>query len=277
MENLEELQSIITDKAREFGADMAGIVNLHELRCAPAYQITPRIGYYADGDQEKEREIRREPSHWPEGAKSALVIAIEHPAGEPQLDWWQTKRGSVGNTEGNRQLIRTMAELAEWLQGELGIRFFKIPYNVESGGVFMKDAAVLAGLGCIGKNNILVTPEFGPRVRLRVLLLAKDLPSTGVVDFDPCADCAEPCRRVCPQEAFAEQLYTPEEFGLESLPGQSGVYNRQRCNIQMVKNESEAVVADGGDAGVGDASTMDTMELVKYCRKCELACPVGSA
>jgi epoxyqueuosine reductase len=37
-----------------------------------------------------------------------------------------------------------------------------LPYKVEEGGMFLKDAATLAGLGIIGKNNLLITPEFEP-------------------------------------------------------------------------------------------------------------------
>lgn len=166
--------------------------------------------------------------------------------------------------------MEAMTRPVEWLDNEQGIQHFKTPYNVEFGGVFMKDAPVLAGLGCIGKNNILITPEFGPQVRLRVVLLAKDLPSTGILDFDPCDECAEPCRKVCPQKSFAEQVYSQEEFSQIALPGRNGVFNRLRCNVQMIQNEAEAELAPT------TKKSQNQMEVVKYCRKCELACPVGN-
>jgi epoxyqueuosine reductase len=65
-----------------------------------------------------------------------------------------------------------------------------LSYFIETGGIYLKDTAVLAGLGCIGKNNMLVTPELGPKVRLRALLLEEDLTPTGPIDFDPCKN---PC------------------------------------------------------------------------------------
>ena len=130
--------------------------------------------------------------------------------------------------------------------------------------------SVLGGLGCIGKNNMLITPDYGPRVRLRVILSAEDIPSTGVLGFDPCGDCCMPCRKACPQGAFSQQVYFSDTLSVESLPGRSGVYDRIRCNLQMVRNESKAE-----PKGV-DGHTTSAMELVKYCRKCELLCPVGS-
>ena len=259
----------ITERAKAFGADLAGIVNLEDLIHSPAYLLAPKAGYFANRSKDKEREIRRDLPSWLVEAKSAIVIAVHHPENEPQLDWWISQRGSVGNTEGNVILMRIMAKLADWLEREQGIRCFKVPYNVDRGGVFMKDAAVLGGLGCIGKNNLLLTPEFGPRVRLRVMLLSVDLPSTGMMNFAPCKKCEEPCRKACPQKAFAKELYSSDEFGIKTLPGQSGMYNRIRCNNEMVRNESEAeIVTSEDDTG--------RRELVKYCRLCELVCPVDT-
>ncbi|MBC8492582.1 MAG: hypothetical protein H8D43_02260 [Chloroflexi bacterium] len=33
------------------------------------------------------------------------------------------------------------------------------PYRVEQGRILLKDAAVLAGLGVMGKNNLVITPQ----------------------------------------------------------------------------------------------------------------------
>jgi epoxyqueuosine reductase len=165
-------------------------------------------------------------------------------------------------------LITINDQLSEWLEEAKGIQTRKLPYYIERGGVFLKDAAVMAGLGCIGKNNLLVTPEFGPRIRLRAILTYETLPNTGPLEFDPCQDCSMPCREVCPQEAFASNIYSREEFGLDRLPGRSGLYSRNLCNIQMEKDvaQCERVKDKGGN---------EPNRLIKYCRNCELACPVG--
>jgi epoxyqueuosine reductase len=134
--------------------------------------------------------------------------------------------------------MKTVSELETWLEREVGIQCFKLPYHVERGGVYLKDAAVLAGLGCIGKNNLLVTPQYGPRLRLRGMLTDSDLPSTGVIGFDPCIACPMPCRTSCPQAAFARQRYTRAVYELEALPARSGAYDRFRCNRQMERDES---------------------------------------
>lgn len=67
---------------------------------------------------------------------------------------------------------------AVWLKDSFSITTHRPPSLIESGGIFMKDAAVLAGLGTIGKSNLVITPKYGSRIRWRVLLLdheAKEL------------------------------------------------------------------------------------------------------
>jgi len=47
----------------------------------------------------------------------------------------------------------------------VGINACPLPYRVEQGGILLKDAAVLAGLGVTGKNNLVITPQLaGPCV-----------------------------------------------------------------------------------------------------------------
>jgi len=47
---------------------------------------------------------------------------------------------------------------------------------VEKGGVYLKDAAVFAGLGVLEKNNLLLDQKWGPRIRLRAVLIEGSLP-----------------------------------------------------------------------------------------------------
>ena len=263
-----DVSAQIIEKAKEFQASLAGIVSVKDLKKSPSHVL---FGKLADYSGEGTREVngkKRGEVLWPEGAKSAIIIALTHPDERPELDWW--KKGSSGGTDGNLMLIATIDKLSKWLEEGKGIKTIKLPYHIERGSIFMKDAAVMAGLGCIGKNNILVTPEYGPRVRLRAMLTDKDLPATGPIDFDPCKDCPMPCIKACPQKAYRAKIYSKEDYGLDKLPGRTGVYNRELCNLQMeddVKNYEEIEIEGQKEPG----------KLVKYCRLCELACPVGKA
>jgi len=259
--------SAMLKKAKELGATLAGFALAEDLKAAPSFTFAPQMPGAGQGVGTRENELGLKPGQvaWPEGACSLLIIAIEHPADKPEMDWWF---GRV-DPPGNRILARVVRELVEWIEATYPIRTVHLPYHVEKGGTYLKDAAVLAGLGCIGKNNILVTPEYGPRVRLRALTLDVAIPSTGPAGFDPCRQCDSPCRRACPQTAFARRLYESKDYGQDRLPGRSGVYSRPACNIQMEADNSDAVEqsVEGFD---------DPVKVIKYCRGCELSCPVGA-
>ena len=270
LNNKNTLSNQIINKALDFGACLAGIANIAELKKSPSHLISGKMEEFLGVGTKQVKGKKQGEVHWPDNANSAIVIAVEHPLGAPDMDWWI--KGLKGGTKGNAKLISVFSKLADWLETEKKIPYVKLAYHIEHGGVFMKDAAVLGGLGCIGKNNLLVTPQFGSRIRLRVMLLDKDLSSTGILDFDPCNNCKEYCRQKCPQKAFDEKVYFPEEYKLGELPGRTGKYSRIKCNIQMKKNTENGKDVDFEIAG-SDKKGLE----IRYCRICELVCPVGKS
>jgi epoxyqueuosine reductase len=269
----------IIGKAKELGAAVAGIAGIELLKKSPSHEILGKFGTKIDGVQSFEGMIEGfNEVKWPARVKSALVIGVSHPQDEPELDWTQ---GS-GNTPGNRILQRINRELAAWIGEALGIKTHRMPYWVEKGGIYLKDTAVLGGLGCIGRNNMLITPELGPRVRLRGMLLEGELTPTGPIAFDPCDGCEEFCRRACPQNAFDRIVLSPVETGMHTLPGRDGRFSRAKCYIQMDKDveDSHMAVAEGFLSGLDKSALVTgrislTEKRIKWCRRCELACPVG--
>ncbi len=259
----EQVERII-DKAVEFGADLAGVAPVETLKTSPSHRVNPRIpAYNGVGTREGGKSQGGVGAEWPEGARSAVVIALAHAENAPELDWWDGLKG----TPGNRRLMRINKQLSDWLRADMGMRTWPLPYHVEKGGIFLKDAAAAAGIGVVGRNNLLVTETFGPRVRLRCLLVDADLPPTEPADVDPCDGCPAPCRDVCPRGAFAEPVYTDESLGSD-LPGRDGTYSRQLCNQRM---EADIVGAEPMPA----TKDREAYKRIKYCRACELACIAG--
>ena len=212
-------------KALALGATMAGVADVKALRRSLSNKDPTMV-------------------RWPPDARSAIVLGLEHPENDPKLDWWD---GRAGQTPGNRQLIRIGKALVRWLKKEHRINARSLPYRLNKGGIFVKDAAVLAGLGIIGKNNLLITKGCGPRVRLRAVLLTVALEPSEPLSCSPCQDCLAPCISVCPQNAF-----------------KSGNYDKGSCERQMQQDEAAS-------REQGDLSSIP----IRYCRACELACPVG--
>ena len=150
----------------------------------------------------------------------------------------------------------------------------------------------MAGLGCIGKNNLVITPRYGPRIRFRAFLLDRKAEATGPLEFSLCEGCKQPCRKACPIKAFQNTVYSADALGQSILPGINGTYDRLTCNMKMGKDIEEAVIAipagdeehqevrlaiDKFEDGVMVKPKGDNVSCycVKYCRRCELSCPVG--
>jgi len=75
-----------------------------------------------------------------------------------------------------------------------------------------KLAACEAGLGVFGRPSILITPEYGPRVNLGVVLTDASLePDKPLRGFDPCKKC-DICIRLCPINAINKEMSPPKGF-----------------------------------------------------------------
>lgn len=78
-------------------------------------------------------------------------------------------------------------------------------YRTITGAFSFKYAAMQAGLGIIGKNGLLITPSYGPRVKLSVVITEAPLEGDNITVEDLCADC-EICIKVCPSGALKEPV-----------------------------------------------------------------------
>lgn len=256
------LRKRIIEIAMENGATLAGIASMEALKVSASHMIYKKMGDYSGiGTLKNDDALRDNPLFtWPLSVRSVLVIGLSHPKDKPELDWWDGR-----GTPGNRILIDIVKRTSQQIENRLKIKTRKLHYYVEKGGIFLKDAAVLAGFGCIGKNNMLITPSHGPRIRLRALFLDAEIYPTGPIVFDPCFDCKVSCKRVCPENAMDEKspVFKSIEFS-GHLPGRDGTYNRELCNVRMEKDVAES-----------SKNTGDKQPGIKYCRKCELVCPAG--
>ncbi len=93
-------------------------------------------------------------------------------------------------------------------------------------GVFPhKTAAVLSGLGFIGKNAMFITPEYGSMVRLATVLTDMPLTAEKPVMEPRCGDCTI-CKDACPAGAITGALY---QYGAP----RNTVFDARRCSEHM--------------------------------------------
>lgn len=137
-----------------------------------------------------------------------------------------------------------------------GFRYFPVAssQSINANGAYYegyfshKTAATRSGLGWIGKNGLLVTPEFGPRVRLGTVLTDWPLPVEDPVTKSACRTC-DLCVKACPAIALTGRNW---EAGME------------RCQIVDAKACSDHMSRYYKHIGRGSV-----------CGICIAACPKG--
>jgi epoxyqueuosine reductase len=237
------LTTEVISQAESYDGIRAGIVRLEDVLKGPSYQAAVAVPRYTD----KMDDVSID--NWPTEAQTVLVLGLNHPEKDPRLDYWER-----GDTWGNRRLREISELMKQWLREKYDLSAFPLPYHVEKGGLFLKDTAVLSGLGIIGQNNLLLHPEWGPRIRLRAILLEGDFQNTEALEgFTPCDTCDLFCQKACPMKAFPQ-----------------GKYSWSICGKQM-SADVENKVPDGE---IGENGKRHL--VIKYCRACELSCPVGT-
>jgi epoxyqueuosine reductase len=97
-------------------------------------------------------------------------------------------------------LMAKAAWLAMWLQDE-GFKARPLHLRGSIDVIDLKKAAVLGGLGILGKNNVVVNKDYGPRIRLIAVFTDADLEPDKEVEDYYCTSCNN-CLGTCPTGAL---------------------------------------------------------------------------
>ena len=183
----EEAANTVKAAARLFGAALVGIAPMNEK-----YVYQPQRGREIVFEDVEEPQVSKEKQTIPKRMKWVVSIAIQM-----DLDLIQRAPTAVGEgaaSLGYSHCAFTVATLAEFIRG-LGYQAIPSVNDTAASIPF----AIDAGLGELSRTNRLITPEFGPCVRLckvfTDLPMAYDKPiDFGVVEFcKRCKKCAEAC------------------------------------------------------------------------------------
>ncbi len=133
----------------------------------------------------------------------------------------------------NMLLDRTATHVAAFVQSKGGSALpvpasVYIDWKTQAAHLSHKMIAVRAGIGWIGRHLLLVTPEWGARVRLVTVLT--DVP----IESPPrprgeCGDCKR-CLNVCPVSAINEG---PEDFDLLACNNQNRYFERHGMSVRI--------------------------------------------
>ncbi len=176
---------IVKKAAKFFGASLAGVCRLdRRWLYSKAYHLTD------DGGKVVDNTI-------PDTFRYAIAIAVEMEydaiSGSPGAS------ASAATGLGYSQMAFVAGLLASFIRG---LGYQAIPCGNDTACSI--PIAIDAGLGEIARNGLLITPAYGPRVRLAKVLtdlpLAPDRPITfGVWDF--CRICKK-CAKKCPSKSI---------------------------------------------------------------------------
>jgi epoxyqueuosine reductase QueG len=208
------------------GADLVGVASVERFNGAP---------------------MGHQPEDILPGAKAVIACAWRIPAG--------TLNGPATAYHRAMEVIHAQLDLlacriALYLDLENGraipvpadepYRYWEPERRYGRGDLSHKHAAQAAGLGRLGKNSLLITPQFGNRVHLVSVVTDVDLAPDPILDWDPCPEGCILCLRACPAGAISEEQKVEQAL----------------CRPMMMEQLLKGPV-------------------IESCRACRQACPAG--
>jgi len=209
--------------ATYFGADLVGICRLdRRLVYSHTYQ------WLGDEDVFDSEEIleKHEPQEISEEYQYAVVMGFEEDYN--MIKYFPTYIADAATSMGYSRMAITNAYLSTFIRG-LGFKAIDCTTNDVALTIPM---AMQAGLGELGRNGLLITPEFGPRLRISKIItdlpLVADAPiEFGVTEF--CSVCKK-CAKSCPSQAIIDGERTTEPHNASNGSGElKWPINAERC------------------------------------------------
>jgi reductive dehalogenase len=196
------ISEIIKDAALFLGASLVGITELNRDWV-----------YHPGWERYGHKEINLD-ELIPSSIKYAVVMAIE--TNYDYVRYAPTAKASAAAGLGYSKMAFLAPSLAKFI-ASLGYQAFACGNDT----ALSIPLAVDAGLGQLARFGAIITPEFGPRVRLCKVLTDLPLKPTAPVDFgvtefcDVCQKCAE----YCPPQAIWYGKRTPKARTFSTNPG----------------------------------------------------------
>ncbi len=220
----------IEEMAVKLGADVFGVADLDLLKDYPTYPEN-LLSKFKRGIVVG---IKLPDVVFDSLPQSLPIYASFYSAANRTLDWMTLRLCRVIERSGYRALPIPASKIVS----KLHWRSF----------ISHKAIARSAGVGWIGKSLLLVTPEFGPRVRLATILTDMPLES-GEPAKNRCGDCRE-CIENCVVGAIKDASF-------EDFPNRADVFDADKCAAKLKEN----------------AANPDVGEMV--CGICIKVCPYG--
>ena len=254
-----ELTATVIDKAKSLGASVAGVADVEPLKgrrrtaSIPKIGMDPEVRWHDAPDEALRHEVE-----WPADAVSAVVIGVSHPA--------ENAGARLVRRQGHaRQPHPHSASPQSSPHGSrrrFSVKSYRPPYVIESTGIFLE------GLGHAGRPRLHRQEQ--PRRH------------AGVRPAHPLAGAAPGPRGEGHRPARPRPLRRLPGALPHGLP-RGGVRPRRldaAARAMAMSDQEGAALAQNMNAydeavlaiPKGDG---EPQHVAKYCRRCELSCPVG--
>jgi epoxyqueuosine reductase QueG len=143
-----------------------------------------------------------QPTNFLEYSHTVIIIGIL--VHDIILDAWTSNEKTSKNYHFLDSILENRLFLLKEFLLERGFKSKIISYKP---GLFLKDAGAIAGIGPIGKHNLLISNDFGSQIRLRALVTDALLETGKPIDESKyCREC-EICLKACPANALKGSGY----------------------------------------------------------------------
>ena len=191
------------------GFDLCGVTSCHSFPInRAAFESWLREGYDSSLNYMRNNiDMRFDVGQMVEGARSVVVCAVSYKS-EISGGYGSTDKCKIASYACNRDYHKTLKKMLKAMLRELQKTYPSLEGRafVDSAPILEKQYAVEAGLGWIGRQSLLVTPEYGTYVLLGELVLNAevdeyDKPLEGV----GCSECRR-CMGACPTGAIVKPM-----------------------------------------------------------------------
>jgi len=225
----------VKQNAIRYGFDMVGIVGAAALDAVPSHYIAHR-------DYKAWTKKTRD---YMEDARSVIILGAKV---------WDNLFDVVVKVRGRHEYPdewrgRLYARRMMRFLGGMGFKTVLEPDLLSK-----KRMAQLGGIGCFGKNSLIVHPTYGPWVRLRSILTDAELVPDAPFEDDLCRGCDE-CVKACPVGVLTPYSVDPD-----------------RCLLGMTWDQRKS---DEYSATYMEHCPSLTENTWLMCSTCQRACPVG--
>jgi epoxyqueuosine reductase len=194
------LKEAIRCKALDLGFCAAGFAAVHPLSEAMVeYHAMLAEGRHGEMSYlETGLEARSNPELLLPGIKTVISVALPWPA--------PAKHGAISGyaviADYHQVVGEQLTELLDFIRS-ISNQSVNGRACIDSSPVLETRWAEAAGIGCIGRNTLLIVPGYGSRVFLGELLLDIEIEPDQPIDWNPCGDCTA-CIDACPTGAIVE-------------------------------------------------------------------------